>query len=366
MDRQKQIVRVSVLGIAANLVLVAFKAVVGLVTGSIAVILDAVNNLSDALSSVITIVGTKLASRAPDKKHPYGYGRIENVTSVVIAVIVLLAGITSLRESFSKILHPESAEYTAVSLIIIGAAVLVKFFLGRYVKSAGEKYNSDSLAASGSDALFDAVISLSTFVAAVISLVWHVSIEGYLGVVISAVIVKAGIEILIDSLNAIIGYRIDSELSRELKDAVAAYDEVLGAYDLSLHRYGPEKIIGSVHIEVDDAMTARRIHALTRRITADILQRYGVLLTVGIYASNTQGDEEQKLRADVEAIAAEHPEILQLHGFYVDPDTERVSFDIIVDFSADAQAVCGAIHEKLAVLYPDRSFDIVLDSDVSD
>ena len=366
MERQKQIVRVSVLGIIANLVLVAFKAVLGLVTGSIAVILDAVNNLSDALSSVITIVGTKLASRAPDKKHPYGYGRIENVTSVAIAVIVLLAGITSLRESFSKILHPESADYSIVSLIIIAAAVLVKFFLGRYVKRAGEKLNSDSLVASGSDALFDSIISLSTLIAAVISLVFHISVEGYLGVLISAVIVKAGVEILIDSLNAIIGYRIDSDLSRELKEAVAGYDGVLGAYDLSLHRYGPEKIIGSVHIEVDDGMTARQIHALTRHITIDIVARFGVLLTIGIYASNTQGDGEQALRADVEAAVAEHPEVLELHGFYVDPETGRVSFDLIVDFSADAHATCAAIREKLSALHPDRTFDIVLDSDVSD
>ena len=359
MERQKQIVRVSVLGIAANAVLAAFKAVVGLVTGSIAVTLDAVNNLSDALSSVITIVGTKLASRAPDKKHPYGYGRIENVTSVAIAVIVLLAGVTSFRESVVKILHPESAEYTAVSLVIIAAAVLVKFFLGRYV-------NSDSLVASGSDALFDSIISLSTLVAAAISLLFHVSIEGWLGAVISAVIVKAGIEILIDSLNAIIGYRIDSELSRELKDAVAAYDEVLGAYDLSLHRYGPEKIIGSVHIEVDDAMTARELHALTRRITTDILAKYGVLLTLGIYASNTRGEAERQLKADVQAVTAEFPEILELHGFYVDPETERVSFDLIVSFDADAHAVCAQVRERLLEKYPNRTFDIVLDSDISD
>lgn len=366
MERQKQIVRVSVLGIAANAVLAAFKAVVGLVTGSIAVTLDAVNNLSDALSSVITIVGTKLASRAPDKKHPYGYGRIENVTSVAIAVIVLLAGITSFRESVVKILHPESAEYTAVSLVIIAAAVLVKFFLGRYVKRSGEKLNSDSLIASGSDALFDSIISLSTLVAAAISLLFHVSIEGWLGAVISAVIVKAGVEILIDSLNAIIGYRIDSDLSRELKDAVAAYDEVLGAYDLSLHRYGPEKIVGSVHIEVDDAMTARELHALTRRITTDILAQYGVLLTIGIYASNTFGEEEQKIKADVLAVTAEHPEILEVHGFYVDPKTDRISFDLIVSFGADAHAVCTQVRERLLEKYPNRTFDIVLDSDISD
>ena len=365
MERSKQIVRVSFLGIAANLVLVAFKAAVGLITGSIAVILDAVNNLSDALSSVITIVGTKLASRRPDKKHPYGYGRIENVTSVAIAVIVLLAGFASFRESFDKILHPEAADYTAVSLIIIAAAVLVKFFLGRYVKAAGEKYNSDSLVASGSDALFDAVISLSTLVAAAVSLLWHVSIEGWLGAIIAAVIVKAGLEILLDSLNGIIGSRIDSDLSRSLKETVTAYDDVLGAYDLSLHRYGPEKIIGSVHIEVPDDMTARQLHLLTRQITAEVYMKFGVILTVGIYASNTVG-EGAELRRDVEKAAADRPEILQIHGFYVLPEAKRASFDLVVDFSADAQDVCAQVYQELREKHPDYEFDIVLDSDVSD
>lgn len=366
MDRSKQIVRVSLLGIAANVVLAAFKAVVGLVTHSIAVTLDAVNNLSDALSSVITIVGTKLASRRPDKKHPYGYGRIENVTSVVIAVIVLLAGFTSFRESVDKILHPESASYTAVSLVIIAAAVLVKFFLGRYVKKAGETYHSDSLIASGSDALFDAIISLSTLLAAAISLLFHVSVEGWLGAVISVVILKAGFEILLESLNGIIGSRIDSELSGELKATINAHDEVLGTYDLSLHRYGPEKIIGSAHIEVADTMTARELHRLIRQISTEVYTRFGITLTLGIYATNTEGEEEKALRRDIETLIAEYPSILQMHGFYVEPGSDRVSFDIIVDFSADARAICSELRQKLAEQYPGRAFDIILDSDISD
>ena len=366
MDRQKQIVRVSILGIAANLLLVAFKAGVGLVTGSIAVLLDAVNNLSDALSSVITIVGTKLAGRRPDKKHPYGYGRIENLTSVTIAVIVLLAGLTAFKESVDKILHPEASSYTAVSLVIIAAAVLVKFFLGRYVKAAGKKYNSDSLVASGSDALFDSIISLSTLAAALVSILWGVSVEGWLGAVIAAVIVKAGVEILLDSLNGILGARVDSELSTGIKEAVCAHDGVRGAYDLSLHRYGPEKTIGSVHIEVDDAMTARQLHSLTRAIAADIYTRYGTILTVGIYASNSEGEAETALKRAVEEAVAACPEVLQLHGFYTEPGTKRASFDLVVDFQADAQAVCAGILEKLKAAYPDYEFDIVLDSDVSD
>ena len=364
MERSKSIVRVSVIGILANLVLVAFKAAVGLITGSIAVILDAVNNLSDALSSVITILATKLANKAPDKKHPYGYGRIENISSVVIAVIVLLAGFTSFRESLDKVLHPESATYTAASLVIIAAAVVVKFLLGRYVKAQGKKLNSDSLVASGSDATFDSIISLSTLVAAAVSLLFHVSIEGYLGVVISVVILKAGVEILLESLNTIIGARVDGELAGRLKEKVCSFPEVHGAYDLVLHNYGPEKIIGSVHVEVDDTLTARELHALTRRITQEVFMEFGIILTVGIYAANTTDEGAAAIRTAAGEIAGGYPQVLQMHGFYVEGN--HVTFDLIVSFGADAASIRDEVVKKLSERFPDHTFDVVLDSDFSD
>ncbi|MBR4578783.1 MAG: cation transporter [Oscillospiraceae bacterium] len=363
MDRSKSIVRVSVIGILANLVLVAFKAVVGLVTGSIAVLLDAVNNLSDALSSVITIVATKLAGRAPDKKHPYGYGRIEHISSVLIAIIVLLAGFTSFQESLEKVLHPEEASYTAVSLLIIAAAVAVKFLLGRYVKAQGVKLNSESLVASGTDASFDSLISLSTLVAAGISLLFHWSVEGYLGVVISVVILKAGIEMLMGSLNSIIGERVDSELSLRLKQAVCSFPEVHGAYDLVLHSYGPEKLIGSVHVEVDDTMTARGIHALTRKISQKAYNEFGIILTVGIYASNTD-DSGHGIRGAIQKLLPRYPAIRQIHGYYEDGDS--VSFDMVVDFGVDAMQLRREFTEELTRQFPGHSFYVNIDTDFSD
>jgi hypothetical protein len=161
-SRDAIIVRTSLIGIGANLFLAAFKAMAGILAGSIAVVLDAVNNLSDAMSSLITIIGTKLASRKPDSKHPYGYGRIEYLSATLISVIVLYAGVTSLVESVKKIINPEVPDYSALSLIIITAGVIVKILLGRYVKSVGEKVNSDSLINSGEDATLDSIISAST------------------------------------------------------------------------------------------------------------------------------------------------------------------------------------------------------------
>ena len=366
MDRSQKIVRTSVVGIVVNLILVAFKAVVGLATNSIAVILDAVNNLSDAMSSIITIVGTKLSARRPDKKHPYGYGRVEYLTSVVIAVIVLLAGVTSLRESAEKVFHPEETAYTAVSLIILAAAVVAKFFTGRYVKKVGEEIKSGSLVASGSDAFFDSILSLATLVAAVANLIWSWQLEGILGVAISIIIIKAGVEMLMETLDGIIGLRADTELTTQLKEIVLSFPEVRGAYDLTLHNYGPSELIGSVHIEVPDDTTARQLHYLTRCIAAKVYAELGVVLTVGIYAANDSSAELSAIKARAEALSAEIPEILQMHGFYGDEEKKVVLFDLIVDFEADASAVRDALCAKLKEEYSEYRFDIVLDSDYSD
>ena len=367
MERNRRIIQISAIGILVNLALVGFKAFVGIVTGSVAVLMDAVNNLSDALSSAVTVVGAKLAGKAPDKKHPYGYGQIEYISSVTVAVIILLTGFTSFRSSFDKILHPETAHYTTASLIIIGVAVFVKFGLGKYVKKQGEAFRSESLIASGTDAVFDSVISLSTLIAAGVSLLFSVSIEGWLGAVISVLIVKAGVEILLESLNGIIGARVGSSLATELKQHICQYPQVDGAYDLILHRYGPERIIGSVHIEVADDLTARDIHSLSYRIREDVYINYGIILTIGIYASNTAGGLYTQMKSKLSELIQGYPEILQMHGFYADAEKKAVSFDLIIDFKSERkQQIRDEILKDMSEFYPEYKFNAVLDSDFSE
>lgn len=285
MERGRDIVCVSVIGVIVNIVLVGFKALVGFVSGSVAIIMDALNNLTDVLSSVITIVGTKIAGKEPDKEHPYGHGQVEYVTSVTVAVVILAAGVMALIESGKKIVEPEAADYSVWGLVIIAVSVAGKYLLGRYVKGRGVKLNSEALIGSGTDAMLDSLVSLSTLLAAIVSMLWHVNPEGWLGVVIAVIMLKSGVELIMTSLGQIIGARVDSELAGRLKAFICRYPGVLGAYDLTLHRYGPEKIIGSVHIEVPDEMTAREIHNLTRHISEDVLGSFGILLTIGIYAS---------------------------------------------------------------------------------
>lgn len=349
-----------------NVILVGFKAFVGLLSNSIAVILDAVNNLADVLSQVITIVGTKLSLKRPDKKHPYGYGRIEYLSSTIVAALVLVTGITSLKESIIKIITPEKSDYAVYSLVIIGAAVFVKFFFGKYAKSVGKKIDSDALIATGADCLMDSVLSLSTLAGALISKFFGFSLEGILGAIISCFIIKAGIEIIVETLSSIIGGRADSELSQTLKARIRQFDGVYGAYDLILHDYGPSRSIGSVHIEVPCDMKADKIHLLTRRISAAIYQEFGIILTVGLYATNA----DQKIvdmKNKITEIAKSHPFFLQLHGFFVDEEQKIILFDTVINYKApDSIEVAREIQREVEKQFPDYTIRVNVDHDFSD
>lgn len=368
-DRNRQIVRTSVVGIIANAFLAAFKAGVGLLTNSIAILLDAVNNLSDALSSIITIIGTKLANKEPDRKHPYGHGRIEYITTIIIAVIILYAGITALQESIGRIIEPQLAQYDTVSLVIVAVAVLVKIVLGRYVSVVGKRVNSDSLVASGTDALMDAVISAATLVAAFIYIFSGVALEAWLGAVISLVIIKAGVDILREAISKLIGQRVDAELTHGIKEDICAVEGVHGAYDLIINDYGPQRLTGSVHIEVDESMTARDIDRITREIQRTIYAKHSVTIhTVGVYSTNAKlAGPIADVRADVIRIIGEHPEVLQIHGFYVDEETNLINFDLVLNFDAkNRKDVYRQIVNEVEELHPEYRFQIVMDADITD
>ena len=368
LSRDRIIVRTSITGIAANVLLAAFKAVVGAISGSIAIVLDAVNNISDAASSLITIIGTKLASREPDKKHPFGYGRVEYLSAMIISVIVLYAGITSLVESVKKIIEPETPDYSAVTLIIVAAAVLVKIFLGRYVKKTGERVNSDSLINSGKDAVLDSVISASTLVAAVIFLLTGLSLEAWLGAVISVIIIKSGIEMLRETLSEILGERADISLAKEIKKTVLSFPEVSGAYDLVLHNYGPDNYNGSIHIEVPDTLSAAELDELIRAVTTKVYLEQNVILTaIGVYSLNTKDEKAVGMRNEISSLVLSKEHVLQMHGFYVNEEKKTIRFDVIVSFDAkDRRAVYDEICSEVAALYPDYSLEIVLDTDFSE
>ena len=367
-SREKTIIKTSIIGIIANVFLAGFKAVIGLMTNSIAIVLDAVNNISDAGSSLITIVGTRLAGKEPDKKHPFGYGRIEYLSAMIISVIVLYAGITSFTESVKQIIHPETPDYNAVSLIIVAVAVVVKIVLGRYVKSVGERVNSDSLIDSGEDATLDSIISASTLVAAGIFLIFHVSLEAWLGAIISVVIIKSGIEMLKDTISQILGERNDVELSKAIRNTVVSFPDVQGAYDLVLNNYGPDIWNGSIHIEVPDTYTANQLDLLIRNIQLEVYREHHVILTaVGVYSVNTKDEDIIEARNKVGKIVFSHPHVKQMHGFYLVKEEKTMRFDIVVSFdAADRKALYEEVVSDVQKAFPDYTLQVAMDTDFSE
>lgn len=365
-ERDRIIIRTSAIGVIANLLLAAAKAVTGIFAHSIAILLDAINNLTDVLSSVVTIIGTRLAGKMPDKKHPLGHGRIEYLSAMIVAAIVLYAGIASGVESVKKLLHPETPDYSPLSIGILIMAVIVKLLLGKYVSMVGKKVHSGALTASGADAFFDAVVSLSVLLCAVLFLLTHIRLEPVVGLLIAGVIIRTGVSLLMEAFDDLLGKRFDSAYLAAIRETICADSCVQGAYDLMLHSYGPNLCIGSVHVEVPDTMTAKEIDRMQRRIAGDVLKRHGVLMTcIGIYAVDLRDSTVCSMREEIRKIVLGHEGVLQLHGFYAEPEQKTASFDVIIDYGlSDRYALFRHISDDVQKAYPDYAFHITLDIDI--
>ena len=366
--REKTIARVSLISILANVALAAFKAVAGLAASSISIILDAVNNLSDALSSIITIIGIKLAGKKPDKKHPYGHGRIEYISASIISAIILYAGFTALKESIVKIIHPTRPNYSNLTLIILATAILVKLLLASFVKKAGKKAMSKALEASGDDARNDALLSASVLASALVMRFFGLSLEAYVSVLISVFIIKSGIEMLKDTFDDILGARVSSNTAKAIKETVCQVPGVYGAYDLFLNDYGPKRLQGSIHIEVDDTMTAAQIDELSNKVMLEVFNKHGVILTaVGIYSRNTNDSAAMEAKEKVIELLEGHKDVLQMHGFYLNREVKIIKFDVIISFEAkDREAEYAQILQEVSREFPGYSVKINLDTDMSD
>ena len=367
MNREKTIVKTSIVGIVTNILLAVFKAGVGLLANSIAIILDAVNNLSDVLSSLVTIIGAKLANKAPDKKHPLGHGRIEYLSSLLVSGIIFYAGIVALIESVKKIINPQEPDYTAITLFVIFVAVVVKIILSRYVSKQGKKVNSGALSASGKDAFFDAILSASVLACAIFYLVFHISLEAYMGVIISFVIIRAGIKMMGETLHDILGQRADSKMSQKIKQILQEEPEIRGVYDLMINNYGPNKNYASLHIELPDTMCVEEVDRLTRKIEEKVYHKTGVILTgVGVYSYNTKGGEAAEIRNHIQQIVLAHDWALQLHGFYANIEENSLRFDVVLSFDIDREKALQILLEEIKQAYPDYKIQITPDIDISD
>ncbi len=367
-SRIKTIFKASIVAIIVNVALGIFKAIVGMVSNSIAITMDAINNFTDAASSFITILSSHFASKNPDKKHPFGYGRMEYLGTLLIAGLILYAGITSFVESVKKIIHPEAADYSTISLIILVVAVLAKGALSLYTSKMGKKAKSDSLIASAKESVGDIAISAATIVAALIYIFTSFSIEAWLGAVIAALITKTGIEILKETVGKLLGEGAEASLVRDIKAAIKEHEGITGAYDLVLHNYGPDAYLASVHVEVEDTLPISGFDALSREIQNDIAERFGVYLSaVGVYSVNTKDADKIAMREEVQAIAQSVKHVTQMHGFYVDMQKKYMRFDLVISFESDArEKVYSEVVEKVSARYPDYAVSAGMDTDYNE
>lgn len=262
-DRNRVIARTSALGIVVNVLLATVKVVTGLFASSIAIVSEGVNNAADALTSVLTLVGTKLAGRHPDARHPFGYGRIEYLTALVIAVIIIVSGVQMLIESIKLMFKPEPLAISYVSLAVVAVSAIVKFVLGVYTIRRGRAVSSDSLVGVGVDCRSDAYVSIVTILTAVVFLTTGVSIDAYAGILMSAVVLRAGGEVLLNTASELIGRPGERELAEKIYELVRKAPGVTNAADMMLHNYGPGAWSGSVNVD-------------TNRIYCDLIVTYAL------------------------------------------------------------------------------------------
>ena len=365
--REKAIANTSIVGIIVNLGLAAAKGAVGIMSNSVAITMDAVNSLTDSVSSAVTLVGTKLSTHPPTKNHPFGFGRIEYMTALIVSIVILYAGVSAMIESIEHIIEPSDTNYPIIVLIVLGLAVVIKLSLGGYMIAMGKKTGSTALSGSGKDSMYDAFLTLSVLISAIIFIFFGVSIDAYVGVVISLFILKTGVEIMIGSFGDMFGRRSDSDVTKRIKDIVRSEPGVSGAYDLIINNYGPGRDYASIHVEVDSSMTAEEIDDLSRKLQMRVMEETKVALTaIGIYSVDNNDAETVAMKEKVKGIVMAHDWALEMHGFHLDRERKIIRFDVVLSFGVDRGEALETLVTEISQEFPDYRPAIILDVDLSD
>ena len=366
MERMKRIIRTSIIGVFINILLGLIKILVGMKSNSISIISDAVNNFSDSIASIITIATTKLASKPATKKHPFGYGRVEFFSGGIIASIVIVTGVEFLTSSVKKIINPSSTSYNNFAFIMLVFAILAKIGLGLYTKKVGKSEEAPSLVASGQDALSDSIITGVTLIGAIITMIFNINLDGWLGVLVSIVVLKSGIEMLWDIISKLLGEREDVELARQIMREIKEHDGIIDAHDLILNNYGPNTYIGMLNVELEDKMTIKEAYSIVKPIQIKIMEKYSTVVYIGFYSVNTCDPKIVSMQNRVKEILTKHEHILQIHAFSVYYESNIMSFDIVVDFDCkDYDGLKKEVFELLKDEFGSYDIKISLEKDFS-
>lgn len=362
--RQGVVMATSAVGIIVNVLLASIKVAIGVLANSIAVISEGINNATDSLSSVITMVGAKLSNKRPTKKHPFGYGRIEYITSLIIAGLIIATAVELLKSSIKLIIEPEDLTVNTLTLIIIAASALVKLWLAWYTIKKGKQVNSGILVAMGTDSRNDCIVSAVTIVSAVVFIVFRFSVDAYAGIITSLFIFKAGFDILKDTLANLLGQPVEKETADELYSIIRSTPGVLNAADMILHNYGPDRYSGSVNIEMDHQMTVEQLYSTIHKLQLDIMHQKGITMVFGIYAVDRDHSEIKQMRQQIANYVRGKEHVISYHALYLEPQTNVIYVDLVVDYELkDWNGLRTDFTEYMHGLYPDNKIELTIETE---
>ncbi len=332
--RIKHGVLASIFGIIMNLILFILKLIVGILSNSISIIGDAINNLTDMGSSIISFIGFKLSSKPADKEHPYGHQRIEYITSFIISIIIIVVGIELLSTSISKIINKEVVSYNTVTIIILIVSIFLKLYLSFFNKVIGKKINSMTLIAASKDALNDVISTFVILVSALVSIFFKINIDGIMGVLVSLFILYSGIVLVKETIDPLIGEKVDPNLVSEILKEIENNDNIIGYHDLMCHSYGPTKIFMSIHAEVDSSKNILFLHEVIDQIEYEIKSKYGVELVIHMDPTDLNCETTNYYKQEVSVILNRISNKLSFHDFrtVIGEKSINILFDIVIPF----------------------------------
>ena len=333
--RNKIIIRTSIDGVLANVLLGVFKIIFGLMASSPAVVSSAVGNFTDALASVVVLVGAFFSFKRPNKRHPFGYGRVEYLVILIIAIVVLDAGIGELSETYEIFKHGHETHYTVITLVVVIVSSIVKRAHGIHMRRRAHTVESTALHAVGSEAVHHGLLSIFTAAAVAVRMYTGYSLEAYATGIIGIVITAEGVKLLFEAIAKILGHSVPTGLRQEVRQTILHnFDQVQGVYDLTLHDYGPDRYMGSVHITVPEDMTAGELDWLERQIQKKVLIDQKVFLAgISIYSVNSHDPDIIRMRDDISSLVTSYSNMAGIHGFYVNKELRYASLDIVMSFN---------------------------------
>ncbi|MCF6465780.1 cation diffusion facilitator family transporter [Clostridium sp. Cult2] len=322
-----------IVGIIVNLILFITKLTIGIMVSSIAVLADAFNNLSDAASSIITIVGFKLSNLPPDKEHPYGHGRIEYLSALIVAFMVMLVGFQFIKTSINRIINPQAVVFEWIPFIILLVSILFKVWLSIFNKKLGDKISSSTLKATATDALGDVFTTSVVAISLLAALFTDVPIDGYIGILVAIAILYAGFSLIKETISPLIGEAPDEELINLIKDGVLSYEYITGVHDLIVHNYGPGRTMASIHAEFPADIDVMTIHEIIDKAERELSEKFELHLVIHMDPICIDTKEIVKARNEVKEIIKDNPIVKSMHDFRIvgKGNKKNLIFDIVID-----------------------------------